>query len=142
VIPPQLRSKLHIIPPSLPLEAYAALIDAADVFLTGDTGPMHIAAARRYSRSGKHQFRNRTAVLSWFGATPSRMSGYDSHQPGYLPANQDAPSWCYVAGSPCRNITCVNKMFKTCRTVRCFERVDVNALVTLVVSHIGHRAAP
>lgn len=135
-VPPPFRSKVRIIPQSTSLEAYSALIDSADVFVSGDTGPLHLAAARRYSRSGHHQFRNRTAVLSFFGTTMPRMSGYDSFQPGYLPANQDSPSWCYLAGSRCRNITCLNKMFKTCRTVRCFEHVDVAGLTALVASHL------
>jgi ADP-heptose:LPS heptosyltransferase len=139
-VPASVRSRIRIIPRSMPLEAFSALIDFADVFVTGDTGPMHLAAARRFSRSGSYQFRNRTAVLSIFGATPSRMSGYDAFRPGYLPANQDAPSWSYQAGSPCRNITCLNKMFKTCRTVRCFEEVDVGSLATRVTSYLGHLA--
>ncbi len=136
-IPSPLRSKIRIIPPSMPLEVFSALIDSADVFISGDTGPLHLAAARRYSRSGRHQFRNRTAIMSLFGATVPRMSGYDSSQPGYLPANQDAPSWCYLAGSRCRNITCLNKMFKTCATVRCFEQVDTADLANVITSHIG-----
>ena len=146
------RAKVRIIPPSMPLPVYAALVDLADVFITGDTGPLHLAAARRYSRSGSHQFRNRTAVLSFFGATMPRMSGYDSSQPGYLPANQDAPSWCFLAGSRCHNITCINKLYKTCRVVRCFERLDVAVLASVVVSHLaglaggapatGHRLMP
>ncbi len=136
-LPSMVRSKVHIIPRSMPLDVYSALIDFADIFITGDSGPMHLAAARRYSRSGRHRFRNRTAVLSVFGATMPRMSGYDSVQPGYLPANQDAPSWCYQAGSPCRNITCLNKMFKTCGTVRCFEYVDVAGLADVAVSHLN-----
>lgn len=136
-VPSPLRAKFRIIPSSMPLEVYSALMDFADLFITGDTGPLHLAAARRYSRSGRHQFRNRTAVLSLFGATMSRMSGYDSSRPGYLPANQDAPSWCYQAGSRCRNITCLNKYFKTCGTVRCFEHVDVAGLAALVVSHVN-----
>jgi hypothetical protein len=130
------RSKVRIIPQTMPLDAYSALIDFADVFVTSDTGPSHIGASRRYSRSGCYQFRNRTAVLSFFGATMPRMSGYDSRQPGYLPANQDAPSWCYLAESPCRNITCMNKMFKTCSSIRCFDRVDVAGLAALVASHL------
>jgi hypothetical protein len=136
-IPASERSKIHIIPKSMPLEVYSALTDFADVFISGDTGPLHLAAARRNSRSGRHQFRNRTAVLSFFGATTPRLSGYDSSRPGYLPANQDAPSWCYVARSPCRNITCLNKMFKTCKKVRCFEHVDVAGLATLVSSYLN-----
>jgi ADP-heptose:LPS heptosyltransferase len=127
-LPPSLRSKATLVPASLSLEAYTALIDLCDVFVTGDTGPMHLAAARRLSRSGRHDFRNRTAVLSIFGATPARMSGYDSFQPGYLPASQEAPAWSYTAGSPCRNITCLNKVFKTCRDVHCFDDVDAEAL--------------
>jgi len=125
---PRRRAKARIVPVSLSLAAYAALIDLCDVFITGDTGPLHLAAARKYSGSGRHRFRNRTAVLSFFGATPARMSGYDSDEPGYLAADQDAPSRAYTAVSPCRNITCLNKTFKTCRNVRCFEEVDVESL--------------
>jgi ADP-heptose:LPS heptosyltransferase len=139
-VPAGLRSRLRIIPKAMSLEGYAALMDWADVMITGDTGPLHLAAARRYARSGRHRFRNRTAVLSLFGATIPRFSGYDSAQPGYLAANQDAPSWCYVAASPCRNVTCLNKYFKTCRTVRCFEGVDVPGLAARVVAHL--RALP
>ena len=151
-LPPTLRAKVRIVPPSLPLASYAALIDLADVFVTGDTGPLHLAAARRYSQSGSHRFRNRTAVLSFFGATMPRMSGYASSQPGFLPTNQDAPSWCVLAGSRCHNITCLNKLYKTCRVVRCFEHLDVTALASVVVSHLAglagtapatrHRLAP
>ena len=129
-LPAAVQGRVHIVPRSMPLDVYAALIDWADVFVTGDTGPLHLAAARRYARSGRHQFRNRTAVLSFFGATPPRMSGYDSLRPGYLPANQDAPSFCYQAVSPCRNVTCLNKLFKTCATPRCFEHVDVDGLAS------------
>jgi hypothetical protein len=136
ILPPPLRSKAILVPASLSLEAYTALIDLCDVFVTGDTGPMHLAAARRSSRSGRHDFRNRTAVLSVFGATPARMSGYDSFQPGYLPANQEAPSWSSTAGSPCRNITCVNKIFKTCREVHCFDDVDTEALAVRIEDHL------
>jgi ADP-heptose:LPS heptosyltransferase len=141
-LPVHLRSRVKIIPSDMPLEVFSALIDFSDVFISGDTGPLHLAAARRYSRSGRFVFRNRTAVLSFFGATPSRMSGYDSFQAGYLPANQDAPSWAYTAGSPCRNITCLNKMYKTCRTVRCFEEVDVQGLSRRVSSYLEGQACP
>ena len=130
------RHKIHMIPEGTDLETYGALIDSSDVFVSGDTGPLHIGASRKVSRTGKHVLRNHTAILSHFGATTPRMSGYDSGQHGYLPANQDAPSWCYQAESPCRNISCLNKMLKTCRSVRCFERVDVDKLVGLIDSHL------
>ena len=135
-LPASLRSKAILVPASLSLEAYTALIDLCDVYVTGDTGPMHLAAARRLSRSGRHDFRNRTAMLSIFGATPARMSGYDSFRPGYLPANQKAPSWSYTAGSPCRNITCLNKVFKTCRAVHCFDDVDAEALAGRIEDYL------
>ena len=135
-VSPSTRAKVRIIPRSMPLDTFAALIDFAEVFISGDTGPLHIAASRRYSRSGRYKFRNGTAVLSVFGATPPRMSGYDSFQEGYLPSNQDAPAWCYLAGSPCRNITCLNKMFKTCGKVRCFEHMDLEGLGTLISSYL------
>jgi ADP-heptose:LPS heptosyltransferase len=138
-LPPAQRAQVKIIPPELPLDVYVALSDACDVFVSGDTGPLHLAAAWKYSRTGRFAFRNRTAVLSIFGGTPSRMSGYDSLQPGYLAANQDAPSWCYTAGSPCRNITCLNKMLKTCRTVRCFEETDLESLARRIFAYMETR---
>jgi ADP-heptose:LPS heptosyltransferase len=135
------RGRVFATAPSLPIEAYAALIDSADVFLSGDTGPLHIAAARKVSRSGRFEFRNKTFVISVFGATPSRMSGYDSVDPLYLPADQDAPSRTYVSGSPCRNITCVNKLVKTCKTVRCFEALDIESIMTDIRVHLRNRTA-
>jgi len=122
------RSKVTIVPRSLSLDGYCALIDLMDVFISGDTGPLHMGAARKLSKSGKAKFRNKTYVVSVFGATPARVSGYDSNDPLFQPANQDAPSKTYVAGSPCRNVTCVNKMAKTCKVVRCFEVLDVEKI--------------
>jgi heptosyltransferase-2 len=142
---PRLRSLTRIVPKTLSLSGYAALTDLCDVFITGDTGPLHLAAARKHSRSGNRPFRNRTAVLALFGATPARMSGYDSSQPGYLPASQSAPSRAYAAGSPCRNTSCVNKAFKTCRVVRCFEEVDIEDLVAWTGAYLDaakRRASP
>jgi len=131
------RGKVVIVPTSMSLDGYAALIDWADVFISGDTGPLHMAAARKMSRSGQKHFRNRTFVVSIFGATPPRVSGYDSTDPLYQPANQDAPSRTYASESPCRNITCVNKMSKTCRTVKCFEVLDVERIVGDIGKRLG-----
>jgi threonine/homoserine/homoserine lactone efflux protein len=44
-LPASLQEKVSIVPAALPLDAYAALIDRSDVFISGDTGPLHIAAA-------------------------------------------------------------------------------------------------
>lgn len=119
------RREVHLLPASVSLDAYAAVVDLADVFITADTGPLHVAAARKMSASGKHVFRNRTAVLALFGATSPRIYGYDSTRPAYMPANQDAPSFTYSSASPCRNLTCINKSAKSCREIRCFDGFDV-----------------
>lgn len=121
---PEHRAKIRIVPPTTNLDVYTALIDMSDVFISGDTGPLHLAAARKYSRRSGESLRNRTAVLSVFGGTPSHMYGYDSEAPGFFPANQDIPSKAFVAASHCRNITCINKMAKTCKEVRCFRSLD------------------
>jgi ADP-heptose:LPS heptosyltransferase len=133
---PEERGRVFPLPSTLPIESYAVLIDFSDVFLSGDTGPLHIAAARKVSRSGNFKFRNKTFVISVFGATPSRMSGYDSTHPLYPPANQDALSKTYVSESACRNITCVNKMVKTCEKVRCFDSLAVDRIMADVHLHL------
>ncbi len=141
-LPPSHRARVRVLPLRLPLDAFAALLDLADVFVSGDTGPLHLAAARKYARTGRHVFRNRTAVVSFFGATLPRTTGYDSVRPGYLPADQDAPSRCFHVPSRCHNITCLNKLYKTCRTVRCFERLDPGAVAEAVVARLAEPAEP
>jgi ADP-heptose:LPS heptosyltransferase len=140
-LPAWVRATTRVIPRQLPLAVFTALLDLADVFVTGDTGPLHLAAARRTSGSGSFRLRNRTAIISVFGATLPRMSGYDSARPGFLPANQDAPSWCVHAPSRCHNITCLNKLYKTCRSVRCFEKLDVDAVARVAVSWLRQTRA-
>jgi ADP-heptose:LPS heptosyltransferase len=131
-LPVEQQRGIHIVPSTMPLDAWSALVDCTDVLVSADTGPLHLGAARKLSKSGSRTFRNRTAIHGVFGATPARMSGYDSSLPGFLPANQDAPSHAYVAGSPCRNITCLNKLYKTCMAVRCFEELDIGVIVSTI----------
>lgn len=130
------KAKMTIVPATVSLDAYAALIDFCDVFISGDTGPLHIAAARKVSKSGQFKFRNKTFVISIFGATPPRLSGYDSTDPLYLGANQDALSKTYVSESPCRNITCVNKMAKTCKKVRCYEFLNTDVIFSDIQNYL------
>lgn len=133
---PDGRRKVVVVP-EVELDVYAALIDMSDIYITGDTGPLHLAAARKFSRNAPGKsLRNSTAIFSVFGGTPPRIYGYDSKTPGFLAANQDAPSRAFVAKSPCRNITCINKMAKTCREVRCFESLDADEIVSESVSHL------
>lgn len=135
-LPPEVRRNISIISSPMSLDVFAALIDFVDLYVGGDTGPLHLAAARKFSRRSGKSLRNRTAVFSIFGGTPPRIYGYDSKTPGFFPANQDAPSRTFVAPSPCRNITCINKMAKTCREVRCFDNLDTDKIISEATQHL------
>jgi ADP-heptose:LPS heptosyltransferase len=132
-LPETLRKKVYVVP-HIQIEAYTALIDASDMFISGDTGPLHIAACRKLAQDG-HGLRNKTAVIAIYGATDSRMYGYDSEQPFHAPANQDAPSRSFSAPAPCRNITCVNKFGKSCAEVRCFDHLPVDEIFEYIASY-------
>ncbi len=131
-----LRAKLiEVYRPAFPV--FAALVDACTVFVSGDGGPLHIAAARRIASSGNIEMKNSTTIVTIFGATDSRMYGYDSELPGYLPANQNAPSKVFVAKVPCRNATCINKLGKTCAEVRCFNGLSPDKISDYIISHVS-----
>jgi len=132
------REKLFIIPRSIELDVYTALIDFADVFITGDTGPLHLAAARKYLQEDLTSLRNKTAVFSVFGSTPPRIYGYDSQKPGFFAANQDVTSRVFIAQCKCRNITCINKLSKTCALVRCFQDLDPDEIIAAVKEQIKY----
>ena len=133
-LPTTLREKLVIVP-RLPIGAYAALIDACDMFLSSDTGPAHIAASRKVALSEYGSVRNHTSVVTVFGAGDSRMYGYDSGRSDHLRANQSAPSRVFSGSPPCRNITCVNKWGKSCGEVRCFSGLVANEIIEYVEAH-------
>jgi ADP-heptose:LPS heptosyltransferase len=102
-LPRHKQDKCKIVPIPLPLDMFAALVDHCDAFITGDTGLLHIAAAKKISRTGDFVFKNCTAIFSIFGATPSRLYGYDSFRPGFIPSFQSAVSHTYE-GNCYRNI--------------------------------------
>ena len=84
------HANLVAVPEKLSLDSYAALIDASDIFITGDTGPLHIAASERYSSDDGTILRNSTAIYSIFSVTPPRIYGYDSTRIGFCGAQQRA----------------------------------------------------
>ncbi|MDA8326412.1 MAG: hypothetical protein M0033_09350 [Nitrospiraceae bacterium] len=133
-LPEEKRRPIRIVPADTPIDVYAVLIDHCDIFITGDTGPLHIAAARKRALLEGHEFRNRTAVFSIFGATPPRIYGYDSRLAGFFPANQDAPSRAYVAPSSCRNVVCIAKKFITCSPDCFFGSLDIDEIMSGVRS--------
>ena len=60
------------------------------------------------------------------------MSGYDSNAAGVSGRQSGCAVATYVAASPCRNITCLNKLYKTCQIVRCFEELDIDHIVSTI----------
>ncbi len=140
-MPAELRKRIIIVP-YMSLGTYTALIDMCDVFLTGDTGPLHIAASRKKPIDKSDSLRNRTAVVSVIGPTDSRMFTYDSEKPGHMPACQDAPSRVFVGQAPCRNITCLNKTGKTCKEIRCFTNIDPDEISSYIVSYFRYLNVP
>ncbi len=136
-LPGTSRRKLFLVPPQQ-LPVFAAIIDACDMFISGDGGPVHIAAARKVPISRHDSLRNCTAVVSIFGATDSRMYGYDSELPDHVPSYQNAPSRVFVGSAPCRNITCINKLGKTCKEVRCFQGLEADVIASYIKSYCGY----
>jgi len=118
LIPHHIRKKVIVVP-HVAIGVYTALIDFCDAFVSGDSGPLHIAASKKEFLSPLYKSRNRTSVVSIFGATDSRIYGYDSHLRSHIPANQNAPSKVFLSKAPCRNITCINKWGKSCKVIRC-----------------------
>ena len=148
-LPSELAQKVVIVP-HVPIEVYTALIDASDMFVSGDTGPLHISACRKVMVDSTEdhkapakftQLRNRTAVLAIYGATDSRMYGYDSVQPHHAPANQDVPSRSFSAPAVCRNISCINKFGKSCSQVRCFDGLPESEIEQHISSYFNGRFA-
>jgi ADP-heptose:LPS heptosyltransferase len=137
-LPEELHAKVIIVP-HMPLNTFVALIDLCDVFLTGDTGPLHIAASWKEPIDENDRLRNRTSVVSIIGPTDSRMFCYDSAKPGHLPASQNAPSKVFAAEAPCRNVTCLNKTVKTCKEVRCFANIDPDKISSYIISCFHYR---
>ncbi len=129
----KLRRKFYIIDKNVSLEVYSALIDFSKVFITPDTGVLHIAAAKKYSKS--KYVKNKTAIVSIFGATPARIYGYESKNPLFFDSNQNAPSKVFIADSPCRNITCINKKAKTCKEVRCFSHLNIKQIYNTILKY-------
>jgi len=131
-------NKCIIVPDHFSLSTYAALVDYCDVYITNDTGPMHLAASRKMDKQG-NLLRNKTAIFSIFGATPARIYAYDSVNPIFYPAPQDAPSHVFVSKSICRNITCVNKLSKHCSTVRCFDGLELQKMVNEIIMYLENK---
>jgi ADP-heptose:LPS heptosyltransferase len=137
VLPSSCSERITVIPKDTPIDVYAALIDHSDVFITGDTAPLHIAAAKKIIVDSELRFRNSTAVVGIFGATSSKIYGYDSFSSDHIAAPQDAPSKVFEVFPECKNITCIDKIFKACPKVKCFEGLEAERIVDYVNSYLS-----
>lgn len=129
-IPEHFKRKIILLPQKTPLDVYVALADKADIFISADTGPMHIAAAEKVFTDSYQTFRNKTAVIGIFGATPSKLYGYDSFSDEHLDSFQNAPARAFEGNPSCKNITCIDKSFKKCSQVRCFDGIDTEEIIS------------
>ncbi len=137
-IPPGIKkNKLIILPDNISIETYAGIIDRCDLFISGDTAQMHIAAAYKTCPGSKISFRNKTALISIFGATDSKIYGYDSFSNVHLPSNQDAPSKVFEGNPDCKNLTCIHKTHKNCIEVKCFEGIEIKDLIIFIDSQLN-----
>lgn len=128
-IPPELRKKIRLLPKNISIDIYAALTDQVDVFISGDTAPLHIASAKKYSAGTENLYKNRTSIIGIFGATSGKIYGYDSFSPEYNSPAQDAPAKVFESQPPCKNLTCIDKAFKNCREIYCFQGLKPEPIV-------------
>ena len=136
-IPFHQRKKIIVIPRDIPIDVYAAIIDNSHMFITGDTGPLHIAAAKKVIVNSNNYFRNSTALVGIFGATSAKIYGYDSFSDEYLSASQNAPSKIFEGFPSCKNLTCIDKIFKKCPKVRCFEGVNTEEVIEYIQNYLS-----
>ncbi len=136
-IPSSCVDRVTIIPKDTPIDVYAALTDYSDIFITGDTAPLHIAASKKIILDSDLSFRNSTAVVGIFGATSSKIYGYDSYSDEHIAAPQKAPSKVFEVFPRCKNLTCIDKIFKACPEVKCFDGLEPEPIVDYVNSYIS-----
>ena len=132
-----LRKKIVVIPRDLPIDVCAGLMDNSEMLISGDTAPLHIAAAKKIIVNSDNHFRNSTAVIGIFGATSAKIYGYDSFSDEYLSASQAAPSKAFEAFPACKNLTCIDKIFKKCPEVRCFDRLEPEPVIDYVQNYLS-----
>jgi ADP-heptose:LPS heptosyltransferase len=117
--------RLQPVPKELSLDDLAALIDRCAAYVGGDTGPLHIAAARKIDPTGATKPANRLAVIGVFKATEPRIYGYDSHRPDMIDSSQDAVAVTVEERPRCKNLTCsMQRISSSCPAVECHDLVN------------------
>lgn len=137
-MPAPLREKLVLLDKKVSIDTYATLLDICDVFITGDTGPMHIAAARKICVNNPQAFKNRTAIVGIFGSSEPGIYGYDSFGDTFVKASQDAPSKIFEATPDCKDITCsLQRIANKCSGERCFDGIDIDEIVAYIGGYLS-----
>lgn len=138
IAPPD-RGDIALAPASLPLMDFAALVDRCDAHISGDTGPMHLAAARKFTGDGGFPLRNRTTVVNVFKATDPRIYGYDA-APAMADAGQDRPARAIEVAPPCKNLVCsLQRLIDTCPADRCHDALDMARVAQAVEDGVCFR---
>ncbi len=137
-IPYSLRKKVIVVPKETPIDVYASVVDSCELFITGDTGMMHITAARKICSSLKSPFKNHTAIVAIFGATEPKIYGYDSFEPEYVASSQDAPAKVFQVQPDCKNIACsVQRVIGRCLLNKCFRGLDTDAVAKYIMEYLS-----
>ena len=135
-LPVTVRNRIAMVPVSLGLDGIAALIDSCDAYIGGDSGPLHIAACTNI------QAPDYSILETKRQSTPSsvqRRRAFTAMIPDasvIFPLINAPKAGRYVAKSPCRNMTCINKRAKTCAQVRCFSSLNTTEIIHDVVQNL------
>jgi 3-deoxy-D-manno-octulosonic-acid transferase/heptosyltransferase-1 len=136
------RERIVVCPESLDLEGFAALVDRCAVYVGGDTGPLHIAAARTIDPEGTRSYRNRVAVIGVFKATDPRIYGYDTARDDMVDSSRSAVAVTVESRPPCKNLTCsMQRISASCPAIVCQDELSPEAVADAALDALdAHRA--
>ncbi|MFC1485083.1 glycosyltransferase family 9 protein [bacterium] len=132
-VPKQFKSKIKILPKTLLISIFTAILDRCNIVITGDTAPLHIASARKKISNPKNKNTiciNKTKVTGIFGASPDKIYGYDSTSKEHIPSSQDASSKIFKSNPNCKSMLCIlYKVNNACEGKNCFKGLDLNQII-------------
>jgi ADP-heptose:LPS heptosyltransferase len=137
---PDERERVVVCPESLTLDDFAALVDRCAAYVGGDTGPLHVAAARKIDPEGAVSYRNRVAVVGVFKATDPRIYGYDTDRTDMVDSSQSAPAITVEARPPCKNLTCsMQRISASCPALVCQDNLRPDEVADRTIFAISDR---
>ena len=137
------KDRVTMLPRHASLAFYAAMVDWCDGYVTGDTGPLHIAAAQKVATQSDYSFSNNTVIVSLFKATEPTIYGYDSFSKSIIDSSQSAPARAYELDLSCKDITCsVQRIIKTCDATNCMSSFRADEISDFILQNINHKERP